>query len=140
MKQNTVERRIMRGDLDALGIVFYPRFYEWFDGCGHLFFESIDLPMERLWQDKKIMFGLVETSCKYFSPGRCNDQIRIISGIDELTPRTVTLLHRIETLSEGTRLVEGLEKRICLDISNPKKYHAIDIPADIFDILQDAEA
>jgi len=28
MKQNIVERKIMWGDLDSLGIVFYPRYYE----------------------------------------------------------------------------------------------------------------
>ena len=140
MKQNIVERRIMWGDLDALGIVFYPRFYEWFDGCGHLYFESIGLPMNQLWEKQNILFGLVETSCKYFSPGRYNDRIRIISCIEDLTPKTVTLLHRIETSSEGARLVEGLEKRICMDISDPKQFHAIEIPPDIFEILQDAEA
>jgi len=37
MMQNVVERKIMWGDLDSLGIVFYPRYYEWIDASGHLF-------------------------------------------------------------------------------------------------------
>ena len=43
MHVHTVERRIMWGDLDSLGIVFYPRYYEWMDACGHLLFESLRL-------------------------------------------------------------------------------------------------
>lgn len=140
MKQNIVERRIMWGDLDALGIVFYPRFYEWFDGCGHLFFESIGLPMNELWQKKNILFVLVETSCRYFSPGRYNDRIQIISEIEDLTPKTVTMIHRIESTTEGTHLVEGIEKRICMDVSDPKQFQVMDIPPDIYDSLQSARA
>jgi len=30
------------------GIVFYPRYYEWIDACGHLFFESIGLNIGKL--------------------------------------------------------------------------------------------
>jgi YbgC/YbaW family acyl-CoA thioester hydrolase len=138
MKQNIIKRRIMWGDLDSLGIVFYPRFYEWFDGCGHLFFESIGLPMNQLWQSKNLLFGLVETSSRYFSPGRYNDRIRIVSGIEDLTPKTVTLIHRVERTSDGTRLVEGLEKRICMDVSDPHNFQARQIPPDIFEILQNA--
>lgn len=138
MKQNIIERRIMWGDLDALGIVFYPRFYEWFDGCGHMFFESIGLPLDQLWQEQSIMFGLMETSSRYFSPGRYNDRIRIISSIEELDVRTLTLIHRVELLSDATRLVEGLEKRICMDVSNPSKFLSREIPSEIYEVLENA--
>ena len=138
MKQNIIERRIMWGDLDALGIVFYPRFYEWFDGCGHMFFESIGLPLDQLWQEQSVMFGLVETSSRYFSPGRYNDHIRIVSSIEELDVRTVKLIHRVELKSDASRLVEGLEKRICMDVSNPSKFHAREIPPDIYEVLENA--
>jgi acyl-CoA thioesterase FadM len=37
MKQSIVERKIAWGDLDALGIVFYPRYYEWIDAAAHHF-------------------------------------------------------------------------------------------------------
>jgi hypothetical protein len=48
MKQNIVKRKIMWGDLDPLGIVFYPRYYQWLDACGHLFFEAINLNIDKL--------------------------------------------------------------------------------------------
>ena len=108
MKQNVVERKIMWGDLDALGIVFYPRYYEWIDSCGHLFFEAINLNLGKLLQDRNIIFGLVDTACRYFKPGRYHQDIRISTGIDDLTPKTVTLKHRIETVAEGALLVEGI--------------------------------
>ena len=65
-----LNEKIMWGDLDALGIVFYPRYYEWFDACGHLFFEKINLNIGELWSERKILFGLAETSCRYLKPSK----------------------------------------------------------------------
>ncbi len=135
---NIVERKIMWGDLDALGIVFYPRYYEWIDASGHLFFEAVNLNLEKLWQQRGILFGLVETGCRYRQPGRYHQRVQIITAIDDLTRRTVTLTHRILTADGRDLLVEGMEKRICLDVSDRQNYRACEIPADVFDLLQRA--
>lgn len=73
----------MWGDLDALGIVFYPRYYEWIDSAGHLFFKEIRLDMQFLWNSRYILFGLVETSCRYFAPGRYHEEISILTFLTE---------------------------------------------------------
>ncbi|MFH1242952.1 MAG: thioesterase family protein [Pseudomonadota bacterium] len=135
MKQNVVERRIMWGDLDSLGIVFYPRYYEWMDACGHLFFEAIDLNFGDLWRDRKILFGLAETSCRYFRPARYHQRIRILTHIDSLEKKTVLLRHAIRASKDDALMVDGFEKRICLDVSDPEGFRAIDFPPDIYDLL-----
>jgi len=139
MKKNIVERKIMWGDLDSLGIVFYPRYYEWIDACGHLFFESISLNLGDLWRERKIIFGLVETSSRYFKPGRYHQEIRIITTIDALEKKIVLLKHIIRGSRNDELLVEGSEKRICLDVSDPENFQVIDIPPDIFSLLKKAK-
>lgn len=138
MKQNMVERKIMWGDLDSLGIVFYPRFYEWIDASGHLFFESIGLNMGELWQQRNIVFGLAETSCRYLRPVRYHQSISIVTGIRELEKKTVLLEHRIKSAGREELLVEGVEKRICLDVSDLKDLKAVFIPGDIYQVLKEA--
>jgi YbgC/YbaW family acyl-CoA thioester hydrolase len=136
--QNMVERKIMWGDLDSLGIVFYPRYYEWIDGCTHLFFESMGLNLKTLSGQRRIDFGLVETGCRYFKPGRYHQTIRIITGLFEMDQKTITLGHRIILQGDGTLLVEGREKRICMDTSDQERIIAQDIPGDIRIILKKA--
>ncbi len=138
MKKNIVERKIMWGDLDALQIVFYPRYYEWFDGCGHMFFDMLGLNMKDLWRERQILFGLVNTSSDYFSPGRYYDDIRITTEIDDLTGKTVRLKHEIEKMSDSTLLVRGYEKRICITSKDPEKLKAADIPPDIYSLLKES--
>ncbi|MFH2011235.1 MAG: acyl-CoA thioesterase [Pseudomonadota bacterium] len=134
--KNTVERKIMWGDLDSLGIVFYPRYYEWIDGCGHLFFASLNVNLNDLSKKRQIGFGLVETGCRYFRPGRYHETIRITTCIEELTDKTIHLNHRITLASDDTLMVEGFEKRICMDLSNPDNIRAMDIPKDVLNKIK----
>jgi 4-hydroxybenzoyl-CoA thioesterase len=131
MTQNIVERKIMWGDLDALGIVFYPRYYEWIDGCGHLFFESLGLSLYRMRRDRNMVFGLVETGCRYHRPGRYHQDIRIVTRLDDVGDKTLLLSHRIRDAADKSLLVEGTEKRICMDVSDPDNLRAIPMPGDI---------
>ena len=128
----------MWGDLDSIGIVFYPRYYEWIDASGHLFFESIGLNLGTLWKERDILFGLVETSCRYSSPGRYHQEIEIVTHIDALKAKTVLLRHVIRRLEDKGHMVAGHEKRICMDVSDRENFRAIKIPEDIHEVLQRA--
>ena len=138
MKEHAVERIIMWGDLDSLGIVFYPRYYEWIDGCAHLFFESLGIGFGTLCQDRQILFGLVETACRYFKPGRYHQKIQIVTRIEALEDKTITLKHLIKKIPENDLMVEGTEKRICMNVSDPDNLRAVNMPDDIYAILEDA--
>ena len=128
----------MWGDLDSLGIVFYPRFYEWIDASGHLFFESLGLGLDALWKQRQIQFGLIETGCQYASPGRYHQSIRIVTRLDALSSKTLVLTSTIHDAGDDRLMVTGTEKRICMDVSDPLAIRAIDIPSDVHAVLQQA--
>ena len=133
---NTVERRIMWGDLDAAGIVFYPRYSEWIDGCAHQFFETIGIPHDRLWKDHNMVFGLVETRCRFKNAGRYHQRILITTVLQELNSKGMTLQHTITRKGDDKILVIGLEKRICLDTSDPLNLKTAKFPKKIYQKLE----
>ena len=135
MEQNNVKRQIMWGDLDPLGIVFYPRYYEWMDACGNLFLEAISLGHRYLVNERKVGFPLVETSATYYKPGRYLQTVRILTNIHSLEEKVLVLKHSIEVPDDAGLLVEGFEKRICTDLSDTQNLRAINIPEDIYAIL-----
>jgi acyl-CoA thioesterase FadM len=108
------------------------------DASGHLFLESLGLSLGDLWKERNIQFGLVETSCRYLSPGRYHDEIEIVTSIGDLKEKTVLLSHLIRCPSDDRVLVEGVEVRICMDVSDPLHLMAVKIPEDIYPILQKA--
>lgn len=128
----------MWGDLDPLGIVFYPRYQEWIDASGNLFFESLGLPLNRLWKERGIQFGLMEISCRYRRPGRYHEEIEIITTVEEVKSKTVKLKHLIRRAEGGELMVEGFENRVCLDCSDPEHLHALRIPEDIAAVFLEA--
>jgi YbgC/YbaW family acyl-CoA thioester hydrolase len=140
MVQSVLEREIAWGDLDALGIVFYPRYYEWIDAAGHHFFKTINLNLYELWERRSIQFGLLETSCRYLKPGRYGQKIKIKSQLEELSKKTVLLRHRIYQALQEELMAEGFEKRVCMNVADPRNFKAIDIPEDIFAILEKAKS
>lgn len=130
----------MWGDLDALGIVFYPRYYEWIDAAAHLFFDSIGLDMNNLRQRQHLVFGLVETCCGYRQPGRYHQKIRITTHLGELGLKTLVLHHAIAAAEGGAPMVDGREKRICLDVRDPLRLKAVAFPEGIYRILKEKQA
>jgi len=134
---NRVKRRIMWGDLDAAGIVFYPRYAEWIDGCAHQFFEAIGIPHDRLWKNHHMVFGLAETRCRFKNAGRYHQHILIETQLEELNPRGMTLQHIITRPDDGKDLVIGIEKRICMDTSDPLNLKTAIIPREIYQKLEE---
>lgn len=140
MKKSSIKRQILWGDLDPLGIVFYPRYYEWLDASGHLFFQSLNLNLVSLWKDRGLIFALLDTGCHYHLSGRYGEWIEIVTWIDELSDKTMLLRYDISRASDGALIVEGFEKRICLNVSDPLKFKACNIPKDIWDTLSNAQS
>jgi YbgC/YbaW family acyl-CoA thioester hydrolase len=135
MIQNVIERKIMWGDLDALGIVYYPRYYEWIDACGHHFFKRLGIDVMKILEERHLIFALVETSCKYFKPGKYDQEIQIVTRMGVLNKKTFVLHHDIFCAESDQKMVEGFEKRVCMDVSDPKKYCAVDFPKDLYGAL-----
>jgi 4-hydroxybenzoyl-CoA thioesterase len=133
---NRVERQIAWGDLDPLGIVFYPRYSEWMDASGHLFFDRIGLNLVRLARERQLQFGLVETTCRYLRPGRYHQRLHVDTELVSLDERTVVLRHRFVEMDGNDLLVEGRERRICMDVSDPMRIRAVTIPEILYTILE----
>jgi len=134
--KNVLKRKVAWGDLDALGIVFYPKFYEWMDEASHLFFDKIGLNLGKLLNEKNVIFALVETGATYIKPVRYHDDIEIISYIKEIGEKTLFMQHEIRySKKDKILLVKGYEKRICLKQISKDNLKAIDFPEDLKRIL-----
>jgi 4-hydroxybenzoyl-CoA thioesterase len=98
------------GDVDAAGIVFYPRFYEWYDlGCEALF-ASLGLPWPELFPRHGIVgVPIVESGSRFLSPARYGDTLTVRSRVAWVKDRTFRMEHEILA---GERLcASGFEVR-----------------------------
>lgn len=105
------ELRVEWGDCDPAGIVFYPRYLEFFDANTAYLLEHAGLSMDRLRTEYGIAgLPLVDVQAKFLLPSRTGERITIESEVAKCSRARVTVDHR---LFRGDELaVQGRESRV----------------------------
>jgi YbgC/YbaW family acyl-CoA thioester hydrolase len=96
MARHTVTVQVRWGDADPAGIVFYPRFYEWYDLGTESLFESLGLPWPELFPGRGIIgVPIVESGSTFTAPVRYGDLVTIRSRVAWVKGSTFRMEHEI---------------------------------------------
>lgn len=108
---NRREIHIEWGDCDPGGIVYFPRYFEYFDACTNALFERAGLPKSQMMETYCIAgFPLVEAKSRFLVPSQFGDTVVIESRVIEWGRSSFSVHHR---LFKGDVLaVEAFEKRV----------------------------
>lgn len=112
MLKNRREIQIEWGDCDPFGIVFFPRYFEYFDACTNaLFHRALGYPKAEMLRRFGIAgIPLVEASCNFKIPSSFGDIVTVESCVIQWGTSSFSLSHK---LYRGDALaVEGFEKRV----------------------------
>ena len=99
------------GDCDPAGIVYFPRYFEWFDGCTAALFEDAGLPKADMLARYAIVgIPLVEARSRFMKPSSFGDRVVVETWIAEWRRSSFEVRHK---LFRGDELaVEGFETRV----------------------------
>ena len=126
--------RIEWGDCDPAGIVYFPRYFEFFDASTARLFERVGLPKQTLLKTYDIVgYPVVEVRANFRVPSRFGDDVAIESSICEWGRSSFRVQHR---LMKGAMLaVEGFEKRVWVGHhpEDPQGIQSRPIPRDVID-------
>jgi 4-hydroxybenzoyl-CoA thioesterase len=135
MLTNRREIQIEGGDCDPFGIVFFPRYFEYFDACTNaLFHRALGIKKAAMLRHYKIAgIPLVQASCNFFVPSSFGDVVHVDSMVTEWGTSSFTVQHKLfhgETLA-----VEGIEKRVWTvrSATEPSKAKGQAIPKEVKD-------
>ena len=132
MLTNRKEIRVEWGDCDPAGIVYFPRFFEYFDACTNALFESAGFrKAEMLKQYGLIGIPLVEASAQFYRPASFGETVTVETRIAEWGKSSFRVEHR---LYKGTVLcAEGREKRVWAvpDAKSEKGMRGSAIPEEV---------
>jgi 4-hydroxybenzoyl-CoA thioesterase len=110
--KNKREIQIEWGDCDPFGIVFFPRYLEYFDACTNaLFHRATGITKAEMLRKYKIAgIPLVQASANFYVPSSFGDVVSVESEVTEWGTSSFSVTHKLfrgETLA-----VEGFEKRV----------------------------
>ncbi len=118
---------------DPAGIVFNPRFFEFFDSNTWMLFETaLGVKPSDLAKTYDIFsIPLVDARANFMKPAKFGDTIEVVSRVREFRRSSFSVEHRI--LIDGATAVEGEEVRVWAvrDKTDPDKIKAATIPAEV---------
>ena len=132
MKRSLQRRVVNFADCDPARLVFYPRYFEWFDRGTEMLFRSVGLDWETL-LGKGDWSGvpLLDAAANFKRPCRFGDTVEIESWVEQWRGKTFLVRHHIK--NKGELAVEGRELRawVVTDKSRPAGLRAEPVPAEI---------
>lgn len=132
MLPNRKEIHVEWGDCDPAGIVYFPRFFEYFDACTNALFEAAGFRKAEMLKHYGLLgIPLVEASAQFYAPASFGEMVTVESQIVEWGKSSFRVEHR---LYKGTVLsAEGREKRVWTvrDLQSPKGMRGEAIPAEV---------
>lgn len=93
--QNSLEQCVSFGDCDPAGIVFYPRFYAWFDRAFHTLLARSGGHAALCSRLGAKGIGLIEASARFRRPLQDGDRIRIDFTVTEWGAKTMSLSYQV---------------------------------------------
>jgi 4-hydroxybenzoyl-CoA thioesterase len=111
MFSNERHQRIEWGDCDPADIVFYPRYFAFFDVSTGALFEAMGFTLRYIRDELKgVGFPMVDTRSQFFKPSKYGDNVVIKSEVIEVGRASFSIRHRL--FNDGDLAVECLEKRV----------------------------
>jgi 4-hydroxybenzoyl-CoA thioesterase len=129
---NRKKIRVEWGDCDPAGIVYYPRYFAFFDNCTAALFEAAGLRKQEMLKIYGIVgIPMVDTRARFLAPSRFGDDVMVESSISEWGRSSFDVQHK---LFRGEVLaVECFETRVWAvrSQSNAEKIEGQTIPDEV---------
>src|SRR3954451_21474092 len=138
MLGNTRTVRVEWGDCGPADIVFYPRYFAFFDACTSALFErALGMAMREIRKAYGcIGFPMVDTRARFLIPSRSGDEVTIETQVRAIRTSSFEVHHRLR--NGGDELAaEGFETRVWTvpDPVNPERIKSHPLPAAVIEAL-----
>jgi 4-hydroxybenzoyl-CoA thioesterase len=141
MLTNRKNIRIEWGDCDPAGIIFFPRYFAYFDACTHALLERAGCRQQDMQEKYQILgFPLADVRARFLVPTRFDEDVVVESCVAEFGRTSFQVQHR---LYKGDVLaVEAFETRVCVVLSGeePGKLQATPVPPEVVKKLSGLES
>ncbi len=96
MLSNRKEIHVEWGDCDPAGIVYYPRFFEYFDACTNALFERAGFRKAEMLKSYGLLgIPMIDTRAQFYAPASFGETVRIETRIVEWGRSSFHVEHKL---------------------------------------------
>ncbi len=110
-----------------MGVVYYGNYFTLFERGRTELMRSLGLRYRDLEEVENVFLPVSETTCKYFSPAKYDDLIRVITRIKEVGGAHMDFDYVIEDVETGKKIAEGFTRHPVVN----KNWKPVRLPASI---------
>ncbi|MFB3850861.1 MAG: acyl-CoA thioesterase [Acidobacteriota bacterium] len=130
MDEVVSELRVRYVETDQMGIVHHSVYFHWMEVGRTDYLRKKGFPYSKM-EESGIKMPLIEASAKYVSPAKYDDEILVITKLEEFSPIKFSFSYKIVRKSDRKLIAEGITKHIAADCQNKPKR----VPKEILSII-----
>lgn len=107
--------RVIFGDTDQMGVVYYANYLRYFEGSRAALLRSVGFGGTDLsrWG---VGFPVIEAHCRYIVPARYEDLLDVVVEVTEIRAASLRFDYRVERGDD--RIAEGFTRHACVATDN----------------------
>lgn len=115
--------RVRYAETDQMGIVYHSNYLIWFEVGRSELFRELNLPYTEF-EKQGLGLAVIEANCRYRQPARYDDELIIVTEIENMTTRRVVFSYHV--YRDQTLLAEGKTVHVFLNqegrLADVRKY------------------
>jgi len=123
--------RVYYEDTDMQGVVYFANYFRYMERARTEWLRSLGVEQDRLFNEERRYFVVVDTNAEFLKPARFNDQLVATARLADLTRATFLIEQNIYRNSlDGELLCKGMTKAAYVNAETQKPLR---VPAEIFE-------
>ncbi|MGB7946786.1 MAG: thioesterase family protein [Candidatus Binatia bacterium] len=111
---NVTSYRVIYGDTDQMGVVYYANYLRWFEKGRSEFLRQVGLPYKSI-EELGLHFPVTEVSCRYFKSAHYDDNLVIETRMASVGRATLQFEYGIFREDDRSCLATGWTKHACVE-------------------------
>ena len=123
--------RVYYEDTDMQGVVYFANYFRYMERARTEWLRSLGVEQDRLFNEERRYFVVVDTNAEFLKPARFNDQLIATARLADLTRATFLIEQNIYRNNlDGELLCKGMTKAAYVNAETQKPLR---VPAEIFE-------
>jgi len=123
--------RVRYAETDQMGVVYYANHYIWMEVARVELCKARGFNYRDMEQQDGILMAVAESSCRYRSPARFDDEIVVKSWIEDANARTVTIHYEMRLANDDRAIATGHTRHVFVN----REMHRTRLPRKYFEMF-----
>jgi YbgC/YbaW family acyl-CoA thioester hydrolase len=131
-----IEQRVAWSDVDLARIVYFPRFFSYFENAELEWIRRSGMSYEELLEDMRVWMPRVAAHCNFRAPAHLADLLSIEMRLDRLGKTSFTLGFDAFRLPDRTHLADGY---VAIATVSRESFRPVSLPEPLVRLLEGLE-